>query len=232
MNPHTTKPRRINSAAQLSAAGTAVAGIFALQHHAEAAVVYTNPTDIVVSPSFGNNGSALLDINGGGNDFLVAVANYASQAFASMRAADNGRGLLSNASVGLRKLGFGAVISAGAAAGWSSTLFLGFGMRRRAGTVTSGTWLPGSTGFAGVRFDLGIGNFAYGWVRMKVEDTGSNPNAGWPDKVTIYDWAYETSANTPILAGAGGPIPEPSRALLALAGAGAAFLRRRRKQAA
>jgi MYXO-CTERM domain-containing protein len=50
--------------------------------------------------------------------------------------------------------------------------------------------------------------------------------------LTINSAYVESVANTPITVGDIGAVPEPSSALLALAGVGAAALRRRRKQAA
>lgn len=58
--------------------------------------------------------------------------------------------------------------------------------------------------YAGIRLEAG-GNFHYGWLH--IQNGGLNFGQ-------ITDWAYETSLNTPILAGA---VPEPSpTALLAV----------------
>jgi hypothetical protein len=59
--------------------------------------------------------------------------------------------------------------------------------------------------YAGIRLDV-AGNLYYGW--MHIQNFGGN----WGQ---ISDWAYETSPNTPILAGA---VPEPSSAALLAVG--------------
>ena len=58
----------------------------------------------------------------------------------------------------------------------------------------------------GVEFDID-GATHYGWINLRVAELGPG--------VEIYGWAYESTPNTPILAGA---IPEPNTLLLLLAG--------------
>lgn len=81
------------------------------------------------------------------------------------------------------------------------------------------------TAFVGVTFDpanLGTGDpstWLHGWVRVTYNDAANT--------ITVLDWAYETTPNTSIIAGAG-LIPEPSSiatASLALLGL---IVRRRR----
>jgi hypothetical protein len=61
------------------------------------------------------------------------------------------------------------------------------------------------------------GETYYGWVQLGCPVVGLN--AGW-----IYDYAYETTPNTPITAGA---VPEPSTWALLVFGGAFYFLRRR-----
>jgi hypothetical protein len=75
--------------------------------------------------------------------------------------------------------------------------------------------------FVGLKFNVGADTH-YGWFRVGAEMSG--PSA------RVYDWAYESTPDTAITAGAGAPeVPEPSTfALLALGAAGITALKRRR----
>jgi hypothetical protein len=72
-------------------------------------------------------------------------------------------------------------------------------------TGTSGRFV-GQHAYMGIEFDID-GATHYGWINLRVAELGPG--------VEIYGWAYESTPNTPILAGA---IPEPSTLLLLLAG--------------
>ena len=121
--------------------------------------------------------------------------------------------------------------SISASSGSSATT--GYFSYLNAGTMTGA--FDGARGYAGV--DLRYGTYssgagfnqtsqAFGWLDV-VANTASATNT-----FTIYGWAYETTANTAILAGAGAPsaVPEPSTyAIIAGLGAfGFAVWRRRR----
>lgn len=74
--------------------------------------------------------------------------------------------------------------------------------------------------YVGLKWDVGAGDFLYGWAQVDV----TSDNFG---TATLSGFAYETQANTPIVAGATG-IPEPSSLALLAAGGGALALKRRR----
>lgn len=78
--------------------------------------------------------------------------------------------------------------------------------------LTIGYFTGVESAFAALRFQIS-GQTHYGWIRVGAPIVGLN--GGW-----IYDFAYETRANTPIFAGAG--VPEPST--WALIGVGALAL--------
>lgn len=75
-------------------------------------------------------------------------------------------------------------------------------------------------GYLGFSLDAGGGNFYYGWAH--IQTTGSA-------QFTLFGFAYEDTANTPIGAGV---VPEPAHtaALLATGAVGLAALRKRRQQ--
>ena len=77
-----------------------------------------------------------------------------------------------------------------------------------------------STGFLGVRFDIG-GDIHYGWAELSFS-SGTH---------SVLQWAYEDQAGVSIAAGT---VPEPSHAalLLGAGAAGVAAYRRRKKAAA
>ena len=75
----------------------------------------------------------------------------------------------------------------------------------------------GSGGYLGLQWDIGGGDYLNAWARVDV--TGDNSGTA-----TLYDFAYESTPNTPISAG---DVPEPSTLALLAIGAGALALRRR-----
>jgi hypothetical protein len=88
-----------------------------------------------------------------------------------------------------------------------------------------GTFKAGERGYVGLRVALGGGGYNYGWA-----DISHNVD----DSITLHAFAMETTADTPILAGAGvTAVPEPAETAFAAAvaaGSVAAFRARRRMQ--
>ena len=86
-------------------------------------------------------------------------------------------------------------------------------------TPTVYDWAVGSRGFLGLRFDLD-GTTHYGWA-----DVSINALTASTFDHTLYGYAYES---TPAMAILAGTVPEPTTAMLLVAGAaGAASVRRR-----
>ena len=83
------------------------------------------------------------------------------------------------------------------------------------------TWIRNanftSGNYVGLRADQGSGNYNYGYAKYSVSDTS----------MTLESVAFETTVNTSITA-----VPEPSAALLGLAGGAAALVGIRRRKAA
>ncbi|MCZ7591576.1 MAG: PEP-CTERM sorting domain-containing protein [Kiritimatiellae bacterium] len=84
-------------------------------------------------------------------------------------------------------------------------------------TGTSGRFV-GQHAYMGIEFDID-GATHYGWINLRVGELGPG--------VEIYGWAYESTPNTPILAGA---IPEPSTLLLLLGGTTLLLGRRQKRR--
>ena len=60
------------------------------------------------------------------------------------------------------------------------------------GTQNIGNFIPNQEAFVGIRFDIS-GNVHYGWLRVEMSSDA--------DTIIIKDYAYESSANTAIIAG-------------------------------
>jgi MYXO-CTERM domain-containing protein len=224
------------------AAGTAaMLGV----HEAQAAVVYWSPTNWIGGAGPGNPVTAGLD---GGFTFEpltgivgAAVDQYTVpiSGFTVWNYSNSGSGnfvqLLGdtpNPTVGpavgydaISNLALSTPIGMGSTFGdYYSDGFVFFDYKNFVGYP----WNTGAntTGYVGLQFKNGA-NTHYGWARFTYDDL----NTGF---ITIHEFAYENQPGQSILAGDTGSaaVPEPSRALLALAGLCGVALRRRRKQAA
>jgi hypothetical protein len=107
--------------------------------------------------------------------------------------------------------------------------------------TTYGNFPIGAPGFVGIR----LANGDYGWIRIQLDDLGPNQpfkdalgaccdlppfgdGSGFPDRITVIDWAYDDSG-APIHIEVPGGAPEPSSLALLAAGAlGLAAFRRRK----
>jgi len=93
-----------------------------------------------------------------------------------------------------------------------------------------GNFPAGTTGFLGVQFPTADNSLHYAWVRVHI-NAATGPNGPETSRypVTVIDWAWETTPNTPIAAGAG--VPEPTTAaalgLLAIGSLGSRAWRKR-----
>ena len=88
-------------------------------------------------------------------------------------------------------------------------------------TRTRGSFAKGVTGFAGFRFAAGTAGgqpaYDYGWIRLKWTDSVIARYAGFPQFLTVIDWAYNDVANARVHVG---DIAEPSTLLLGAHGCG------------
>lgn len=85
----------------------------------------------------------------------------------------------------------------------------------------AGQFQPGVSGYIGFRMQPTAGGpVHYGWIKATLNNTGAG---------LIESYAYEGTSGEPIIAGATtSGVPEPSRAIMILAGAAWGLLRRRR----
>jgi hypothetical protein len=191
---------------------------------AEAAVVYWNPTDFINSSGYTTFDMVTGEVNSSApvSDSTFFTITNAGTDYVYIQGNKGGPAVGGN---NISKLGFGFSINN------SSTFNDGtwnyFDQQNRPENPWN-TEEDGTTGYIGLRF-VKLVNFVeqihYGWARITYDDATTG-------NLTLHDFAYETVAGQGITVGDIGAVPEPSRALLALAGLGAATLRRRRKQAA
>lgn len=240
---------RRHTIGELAGYAAAVGAGFALASTADAAIVYSGALNHSVSipPSVNSsdNVTSLANIDGikvsghvalqssnpngqkyslGGTVNHIGIANIG---------ANSGMKLLGPSinkyHVSGHRLAKSSLISSGAQfgavnAGWANAV-----QTSGAGGVTSasrGFFLPGNAGFAGFK----LPNGDLGWIQLQVDSSG-----GFPDKLTLIDWAYNDIRGASILAGqTSGPtrtVPDPSSLALLAAGALGLVAFRRRKAA-
>jgi hypothetical protein len=178
---------------------------------AHGAVVYT---DVIPDLTAGTI-SWDLD-NGGANDFRIEVAINNNQEKSNLVPLNPDAGIALTPNGNADKMAAGEMIGGVtpfSAPTETKTLF-------DEAAPANFDWNVGDRGFVGLRVSLN-GNIHYGWADISINAVGTSFNH------TLYGYAYEDVAQATILAGA---VPEPSTALLLVAGAaGAASIRRRRE---
>ncbi len=185
----------------------------------QAAIVYSNPTDVTLNTgqltyvnfmdgSFGGSGLFVE------NSFVTPdyVTFYAGNAGVNALAYDGRFGVDPQDPAVLSRFTLGQSIgNTGGTSGWTG------GNSYAAYRNEPGfPWDPNSgsvTGYVGVRLDdigQGVVNYYYGWLRMTYNKDAQT--------LTLHDFAYQSTQNVAINAGA---VPEPAETgLLAALGAG------------
>lgn len=198
----------IRLASYATAAGL---GAFGVVQDAAGAIVYTDVSDVTITQG---EGPIYINLDSAGqNEFAIAAF------LSSVRV--NPYNIGPQASKALTSVSYYVnSFAAGASIGPASTEA---GGARFAGRQVGADFynFVGTDKYVGLKWDIGGGNFNYGWARVDV--SGANNGTA-----TLFSFAYESTPNAPIAAGA---IPEPSSLALLAAGGGAAALKRRRRTA-
>ncbi len=203
----TTKPAAGRGAV---AFGAAASSALAMMSQAEAAVVVNGGSPLPVTVFNGAGTTSIsgdmmgrrLDVDGNGV-FDFAIWGYSTQGNVGMAAGNVNASMIGGGSDDLLKLSAGATIGpARPATSWTQSVMgtgndIAFSVGNGANNWSGGV---GEFGFVGVRFDNASGTH-YGWVCLR-----SDPSV--PSQITAVAYAFESVADTMILAGdigSGGP---------------------------
>ena len=193
-------------------AAAAGAGAFGFSEAGEGAIVYTDIPDVTVAQG---SGPIYINLdNVGYNEFAIAAMTFDT----SIRVNPYNIGaqsskVLTAGAYYVFSFAPGAIIGPAAAEAGGAH----FALRK----VGAGYYynFVGVDKYVGLKWDIGGGDFRYGWARVDVTTTGGGT-------ATLFSYAYESTPNTAIAAG---EVPEPGTlALLAIGGGALALTRRRR----
>lgn len=196
--------RAPDSAWKLASYSAAAAlGAFGVQQSTDAAIIYTD-----LDPDLDAQSGSTPEINiDNAGDFEVAIITTGS----NIQVRDAYDGNILTASGTYYVAGFNAGDLIGPAS--SEADDTGAHLAANGGVNR----FDGDQKYIGVQFLIN-GSTHYGWVRFQIDSTS-------PYHGIVYDYAYESEADTAIVAG---EIPEPGSLGLLAAGAGAMALRRRK----
>jgi hypothetical protein len=216
MNKNRKQSRR-NSQLDKKLAAYSLAGAAALiaPAVAKASIVYVGNVDQTVN----NPNSYDFNLSGLSSDDITVTADtefiYPQ---VTVSTANGAEVLMDTANSDVAALAFGALIDPTSATNWGNG-----GKMASTEPYYPGDWsYSGGSAYLGFYFESGGQSYA-GWADIATMTNGATSS------FEILSYAYETTANTPITAGEGSPVPEPhAMPLLALGGAGLIALRRRR----
>jgi hypothetical protein len=207
--------------AKLLSYSAAAGALLAVGQDAEAQIAYTDvdPDSVVVAPEVESQDIFAIDMNNDGITDVTIVAGdgdwyYSMESYSyhwkSIRALNGTGGSVAVQSTYLagwsnpgptfylaKRFDQDAIIGPDESFMTSSwSIQLGFVGESSGSTYNSGLWNDGETDkYLGIRFSLDDGvSYHYGWVRLDVAEDHS--------QVTVKDYAYQTKADLPIVAGA------------------------------
>ncbi len=209
---------------QLIAYSAAAGAALAVAVPIQASIIHTNIPDVVIQQGYQWG----LDLNADASpEFLVQCLGTPTGNYDVCRlfSTNNGAGALIGSTGGFYR--YVAQLNTGNPISGGQNMQTSGGGPRLASNwygVSYGLWTGGvSEKFAGLRFNIvpspAVTNTHYGWVKLSVHVGLTN--------ITVHSYAYETTPDTLILAGA---VPEAgSLALLAAGAAGVLAMRKKRK---
>ena len=204
-------------------------GAFAFGQQANAAIVHVDIPDVTLDVRATGPGYEIyLDIDGDTDtDFKIQFVDFGSQ-YAAVR----GRSMDYNLSMTNKAKGNDYYIRS-----FDTGNIIGFGNPNAAVCTGAGEIIkPTGAGAAGFGRDVdsymgfalhedGSSDFYFGWIRLQTDWNPDPAPYGVADGVTVFEFAYETEANTDIVAGA---VPEPATLGMLAAGLGGLAVRRRK----
>ena len=170
---------------------------------ASGAIVYSGVQNLSLSAGSGTANALAIDVDGGGADFTLTFLahNGTNPGRLEIASSASSQSLATGASSKIA-----AALSAGTAVssspgpnqwGASSTAKLMTEFDQTTGAALAGDWGNASSKYIGGRIETtpGSNQFNYGWIRISTpsSDAGS---------VVVHDWAYESTLNQSIVAGA------------------------------
>lgn len=203
------------------AAGLA-AGVALTAAPAQAAPIFFDPADITISPLTRLN-EIPLAVSGLVNARLAGIADF-SLVFTNPPNDAPSSFVFRSLNSGTRAMGLGAPLGfdqvVGPGGSFLTDFTLAFTDPPSDRPTESGPFVGAGLSFLGFVVDVPGLSPHFGWLQLRLDSSAN---------LTVYSYAIESAANTPIMT----PIPEPSSlALLAAGLAGLALWRRRRAGAA
>jgi hypothetical protein len=225
------RPRRRPIERRFARYAVTSGAILASAGQADAGIVYSGIRDVPV----GNQKTVDLNVNDTGpladttTDYLIKHLNVISglNQTITLEVIPQGSNEVVTSGAFAAALDAGAIISSADTLGGGTLTMAQYKYKLSSLQSSSGPWRGADNKYLGLYFEIPGDGFHFGWARLSVS---ASPTA--TATATIHDWAYETTPDAPIIAGA---IPEPGSltlGVLALGSVGVGALVRSRMRGA